>query len=91
MENVPKKQSVEIIFSTKNKKPVHTLTNYHEHLGFVLDSKVMFKNHINENIAKTGEGIGIIKYLSKYVPIKILDQIYKMILRPQLFATLLLI
>ena len=38
----------------------------------------------NEKIPKARKGIGVIKYLSSYVPVKTLDQIYKMYVRPNL-------
>ena len=44
-----------------------------------LDSKLTFTNHIVEKIAKAREGV-----LSSYVPIKTLEQIYKMHSRPHL-------
>ena len=90
----PNKLAVEVIFSTKNIKRLHThlffngnevrKVNAHKHLGFVMDSKLTFSNHINGKITKARKGIGIIKYLSKYAPVKTLDQIYKMFVRPHL-------
>ena len=56
----------------------------HKHLGLILDSKFTFANHISEKISKARKGIGVIKYLSSYVPVKTLDQIYKMYVRPHL-------
>ena len=83
----PKKQAVEVIFSTKNMKRLHTplffngnevkKVNIHKHLGLVMNSKLTFSNHIDGKITKARKCIGIIKYLSKYVPVKTLDQIYK--------------
>ena len=58
--------------------------NGHKHLGLTLDSKLSFTNHIVENVAKARQGVGVIKYLSSYVPIKTLEQIYKMHIRPHL-------
>ena len=45
----------------------------HKHLGLILDSKLTFANHISEKISKARKGIGVIKYLSSYVPVKTLD------------------
>ena len=56
----------------------------HKHLGLTFDSKLTFTYHINEKIAIAKKGIGIIKYLSSFTPIKTLDQIYKMFVRPHL-------
>ena len=35
----------------------------------------------NEKIIKAKEGIGIIKYISKFFPLKNLDQMYKALVR----------
>ena len=58
--------------------------NEQKHLGLILDSKLCFQRHINEKIIKAKKGIGIIKYLSKFIPIKTLDQTYKALVRPHL-------
>ena len=90
----PTKPAVEIIFSRKHIKHDHPPLTFngvtvkrvteHQHLGLTLDSKVTFGQHISEKLAKARKGIGVIKYLSRYVPIKTLDQIYKMYVRPHL-------
>ena len=83
----PTKPAEEIIFSRKLNQQVHPplfnnimvkQVNEHKHLGLTLDSKLTVINHIVENIAKTRQGVGVIKYLSSYVPIKTLEQMYKM-------------
>ncbi len=84
----------EVIFSTKRSKPLYpslTLGNdvvirkiEHKHLGMILDKKLNFQSHVKEAICKARRGIGIIKYLSKYVSRFILDQIYKLYVRPHL-------
>ena len=56
----------------------------HKHLGLTLDSKLSFSYHINEKIRKTKRLIGILKYLSRYLPLKTLDLIYKSFIRPHL-------
>ena len=48
-----------------------------KHLGLILDSKLSFEKHLNEKIIKAKKAIGIIKYLSKFLPLKTLDQMYK--------------
>ena len=53
----------------------------HNHLGLTLDSMLSFERHVNEKIIKAKKGIGIIKYLSKFLPIKTLDQMYKALVR----------
>ena len=56
----------------------------HKDLGMILDSKLDFQSHIKEAIQKARRGIGIIKFLSKYVSRDVLDQIYKLYVRPHL-------
>ena len=75
----PNKQAVEIIFTQKREKAIHPplLSNgsivkavtHHKHLGF-LDSKLTCPYHFDEKIATAKKGIGVIKFLSKYCPIK---------------------
>ena len=50
----------------------------------ILDEKLDFKSHIREAIIKARKGIGMIKFLAKYVSRTILDQIYKLYIRPHL-------
>ena len=88
----PNKQAVELLFSQKRIKANHpplyfnnqevVSVSHHKHLGLILDSKLSFSKHINEKISSARKGIGIIKYLSPYAPLKTLDQIYKMFVRP---------
>ena len=48
----------------------------------ILDSTLSFSSHINEKIKITGQNIGVLKFLSSYIPLKTLDQIYKLFIRP---------
>ena len=90
----PSKQGTEVLFSCKQKNPIHpslffngTLVpkvNEQKHLGLILDSKLSFERHVNEKIIKAKRGIGIIKYLSKYLPHKTVDQMYKALVRSNL-------
>ena len=50
----------------------------------IFDSKLNFHSHIREVIIKAGRGIGIIRFLSKYVSRDVLDQICKLYVRPHL-------
>ena len=50
----------------------------------ILDSKLNFHSHIREAIIKARRGIGIIRFLSKYVSRDVLDQIYKLYVLPHL-------
>ena len=84
----------EVIFSTKRDKPLHDPLTLgtddidrkmeHKHIRIVLDSKLSFQSHIREAILKARRGIGIIKYISKYVSRNVLDQVYKLYVRPHL-------
>ena len=83
-----------VIFSTKRNKPYHPVLmlrneevsrkNENKHLGIILDDKLNFQSHIKEAIAKARRGIGIIKYLSRYVKREVLDQVYQLHVRPHL-------
>ena len=56
----------------------------HKHLGMILDSKLSFQSHFREAIIKDRKDIRIICFLSKYVSRDVLDQIYKLYVRPHL-------
>ena len=84
----------EVVFSCKREKSIHPILKLgdeiiskkseHKHLGLILDSKLNFKSHIREAIVKARRGIGLLKYLSKYVSREVLGQIYKLYVRPHL-------
>ena len=88
----PSKQANELLFSVKKKPPIHpplflngnvvTRVDEHKHLGIILDSTLSFKSHVNEKIIKTKKTIGIIRHLSKFLPIKTLLLLYKSLVRP---------
>ena len=90
--NVEKNE--EIIFSTKRNKPNHPIlmfggdevvkTTEHTHLGIALDEQQNFQRHIKEMISKARRGIGFIRHLSRYLSRHVLDQIYKLNVRPHL-------
>ena len=90
----PAKQAEEIIFSHKRQSPDHPPLYFnnievkrvrdHKHLGLILDSKLSFVGHTNEKITIARKGIGVIKHLATYLPLKSCDQIYKMHVRPHL-------
>ena len=90
----PQKQAVELTFSRKkteidhpaiffNNIPVKKVSE-HKHLGIILDSKLSFSAHIKSAISKTRKGIGLLKYLSKYLPRHTLNELYKLYVRPHL-------
>ena len=82
------KQDTELLFSCKKNSPNHPSLFFNEsvvpkvkeqkHLGLTLDSKLSFGRHVDENIIKAKKGIGIIKYLSKFLPIKTLIKCIKL-------------
>ena len=86
------KQAIQVIFSQKKDAVIHPAVLFngsevavkmeHKHLGMILDSKLNFHSHIREAIIKARRGIGIIRFLSKYVSRDVLDQIYKLYVRP---------
>ena len=61
-----------------------TQVSEHKHLGLILDSKLSFATHVIEKLQIARKGIEIIKFLSRFLQIKTLDQIYKMYVRPHL-------
>ena len=90
----PTKQASEILFSCKKSSPNHpnlifngtvvAKVDNHKHLGLILDPRLSFVKHLNEKITKAKKNIGVIKHLSKYLPLRTLDQIYKSLVRPHL-------
>ena len=58
--------------------------NEQKHLGLILDSSLSFKKHLNEKIIKAKKNLGIIKHLSRFLPHKTLDQMYKALVRSHL-------
>ena len=61
------------------------LSNQYKILIMILDSKLSFQSHIRQAVIKARRGTGIIPYLSKYVSRGVLDQIYKLYVRPHLY------
>ena len=84
----------EVIFSTKRRKPFHpplsmdnieiSHVNEHKHLGMTLDSQLNFQSHTRAAILKARRGIGLIRYLSRYVSRDILNLVYQLYVRPHL-------
>ena len=66
-----------------NNIPVEKVTE-HKHLGIILDSKLSFSAHIKSAISKTRKAIGLLKYLSQYLPRHTLNELYKLYVRPHL-------
>lgn len=90
----PQKQAVESNFSRKKSEMDHPVILFnnipmkkvdeHKHLRIILDSKLAFSAHIKSAISKTRKGIGLLKYLSKYLPRHTLSEIYKLYVRPHM-------
>ena len=88
------KQAIEVIFSHKRKPPVHPPLLFNDipvkrdmdtkHLGIILDSKLNFRKHISEKIKTANKGLGLLKFLSKYLTREKLSLIYKIHVRPHL-------
>ena len=55
----------------------HNVAKANEHSGLILDSRLTLESHINDKIIKAKKNLGIIKYLSNFLPIKTLNQMYK--------------
>ena len=83
-----------VVFSCIKVKPYHPQAllgndlikreSHHKHLGMRLDSELNFQSHIKEAIGKRRRGIGMLRYLSRYVSMEVLDQVYKLYIKPNL-------
>ena len=90
----PTKQATEVFFSFKETSPNHpqlifngiavAKVNDQKHLGLILDSRLSFEKHLNGKIIKAKKYVGILKHLSKFLPLKTLDQMYKALVRSHL-------
>ena len=95
----PNKQEVEMTFSKKripmNHPPIFfndvPVKNVQEqrHLGIILDSRLSFTRHFKSIISKSRPGIGMLRigmlrFLSKYLPRHTLNEMYKLYVRPHL-------
>ena len=90
----PQKQAVELISSRKKSKADHPeilfnntsvmKVDEYKHLGIIPDSNLSFSAHIKSAISKSRKGIGLLKYLSKYLPRHTLNELYKLYVRPHL-------
>ena len=86
----PTKPATEDLFSCKKSSPNHPQLIFNgiavakvtdqKHLGLILDSRLSFEKHINEKIIKAKKIVEILKFL----PLKILDQMYKALVRSHL-------
>ena len=84
---------MKLYFRTR-KKPFHSELTFHDvpirreantkHLGLILDDRLTFRRHIEEKIKSANKGIGLLNFLSRYTNRRVLDQMYKMYVRPHL-------
>ena len=73
----PRKQAQEVAFSKNPQESFHPNLYFNKfmvekvqtqkHLGFKLDKKLSFKEHLKDKYAKVNKGIGILKKLSRFL------------------------
>ena len=90
----PNKQAQEVIFSRKIRKTSHpplTFNNnsvkqvqFQEHLGFYLDSRLNFREHLQNMFNKINKTISLLRKLQNNIPRAPLITIYKSFIRPHL-------
>ena len=90
----PTKQANEVLFSCKKTPPNHpqlifngaqvTQVSAQKHLGLTLERSLSFGNHLDGKMRKAKKNIGILKHLSKYLPLKTLLQMYNAFVRSHL-------
>ena len=56
----------------------------HKHLGLILESDLSIDKHLNKKMIKAKKNVGILKHLSKSLPLKSLDQMYNALVRSHL-------
>ena len=82
----PSKQANEVLFSCKKVRPTHpdlmfNRVSKHKHLGLILESDLSIDKHLNKKMIKAKRNVGLLKYLSNFLPLKSLDQMYKALVR----------
>ena len=90
----PSKQATEVLFSCKKSSPNHSQlvfsstiiakVNSHKHLGLILDSRLSFEKHLIEKIIKAKKNVGVLKYLSNFLPLMTLDHMYEALVHSHL-------
>ena len=92
----PSKQATtEVLFSCKKNRTNHpqlifngsavVKVNKQKHLGLILEPGLLFDEHLSEKIIKAKRNIAILKYLSKFLPLRTIDQMYKALVRSHLY------
>ena len=75
---------VQKVLQNNNKQrtiPVR-MVDEHKRLGIILDPKLSFSAHIKAAISNARKGIGLLKHLSKFLPIHTLSELFKLYVRP---------
>ena len=54
------------------------------HMRLIVDSSLTFHSHRKDQAIKANRGIGMIRYLTKYLTRHVLDQLHKLYVRPHL-------
>ena len=90
----PTKQATEVLFSCKKSSPYHpqlifngiavAKVNDQKHLGLILEIRDYLLKNINEKIIKAKKIVGLFKHLSRFLPLKTLDRMYKALVRSHL-------
>ena len=88
----PTKQAHEVIFSRKTKEIYYpplafnntnaSQSSSQKHLGVMLDSKVIFDEHLKMVSLKTSKTLGLLRKLHNLLPRSVLITIYKTFVRP---------
>ena len=79
----PFKHTTEVLNNVQNHPQcifngtVVTKAEEQKHLGFILESNLSFDEHLSEKIWQTKKHIDTIKHLSRFLPLKMLDKMYK--------------
>ena len=66
----PIKQATEVLFSLIFNGTVVVKVNEQKHLGLILEPGLSFEKYLNEKSIKAKRNIGILKHLSKFLPLK---------------------
>ena len=79
------KQTIQVFFSQKRDRPIHPTIYFNEsevvikqkqnHLGMIRNSSLNFQSHVREKIVSARRGLGVIRYMSRYVTSDVLDQV----------------
>ena len=87
----PQKQAVKLIFSKRKAEANHPVILFnnlpvmqvveHKHFRLVLDSKLSFSSHSKSVLSKTRKGIGMLRFLSSYLPRNTLNDLCKLYVR----------